>query len=137
MERPIALYRYVNERGLVSKLYTMGGLKQVIRSYDRWESEWRERHGKPSPYYDTSKWVIERIPIKVDRYQTASIFLAEKTPKVYWEFHIPEINFTRAYLRATRKNAWLAFSEDVAKEYPQINMDIVSYSEKMSDINVK
>lgn len=137
MEKPTALYRYVDERGFVSKLYTMSGLKQVIRKYDKWESEWVERNGKPSGYYDTSQWIIERIPIKVDRYQSVSIFLEEKTPKVYWEFHIPEINFVRAYLRATRKSAWLAFSEDVKKEYPLIDMDTVSYSERMSDINVK
>lgn len=130
MEKPTALYRYVTKNGRVSKLYTMGGLKQVIRSYDRYFTRYK------TEYYDTSAWVIERIPIKVDKWQSASLFLEEKTPKVFWEFAIENIGFKRAYLRATHKSAFEEFTADIKKEWPFIDMEKVEYTEYMGDINV-
>jgi len=129
MNRPTALYRYITENGRVSKLYTIGGLKQVIRAYDKDFARY------PSGYYDTSKWVIERIPIKADRFISPSVFLEEKTPKVFWEFIVDEVGFRRAYLRATHKSAYEAFQKDLLKLHPLLDIDTIEVKEYMGDID--
>lgn len=129
MEAPVALYRYVTEGGYRSKLYTMGGLKQVLRSYNRNFARYS------NSYYDTSKWVIERIPIKVDKYMKPESFLETKALKVFWEFTLPMHNYTRAYLRAMRSSAWEAFRKDVQEDLG-IDADTCAYYEKIGDIDV-
>ena len=132
MEKPTALYRYITKQGYVSKLYTMCGLKQVIRAYNR-NHEYNKEF---TDMYDTTAWVIERIPIKVDKWQSASLFLEEKTPRVFWMFSVESIGFRRAYLRATHKSAFEAFLADVKKEWPFIDPEKIEYTEYMGDINV-
>ena len=129
--RPLYLYRYI-ENGRISKLYTMGGLKQVI-NHNR-----KQLHAYPNMarYYDTSKWKVERIPLVADQTMTEQAFMESSTLKVMWKFIIPSLNRYYSYVRANRSFAYDQFVKDFARDYPDKKLESVFFREETEEVNV-
>jgi hypothetical protein len=128
--RPLYLYRYILN-GRISKLYTMGGLKQVINN----NNTRFEKYPKAT-FYDTSSWVVERIPIVADQSTTPVAFMKFKTLRVLWKFIIPSLNRYYSYIRANRSFAYEQFCKDFARDYPDKKLESIYVQESTEEVNI-
>lgn len=109
----------------------MGGLKQVINNNNT-----RFKQYPKAGWYDTSAWVVERIPLVADQTVPAEAFMESKTLKVMWKFIIPSLNRYYSYVRANRSFAYEQFEKDFKRDYPDKKLESVFFREETEEVNV-